>query len=267
MKVKSLSGKVVMVTRSAEQAEGFAKLLQKEGAVPFLFPTIKTVPVAPDKETKEALTDLESFDVVVFASVNSVRWLLSMLDKENIEFPEGIKIAAVGAATAAYLSSLGYTVDIIPSEYIAESLVDAVGRQLPPGGKVLIPRAKVTREVVGPELKKRGFSVSEVITYETIPDDSQVNEAVEALEREMVDAVTFTSGSTVKNFYQLLSGKIDIGKALNGVVIAVIGPITAKAVEEVGLEVNVIPEEYTMPGMIEALKAYFSKSSKADRNS
>ncbi len=265
-KVNPLSEKVVMVTRSAEQAEGFAKLLEKEGAIPFLFPTIKTVPVEPDERANEVLSQIENFNAIVFTSVNSVKWFLNILDKGGIRFPERAKIAAVGAATAAYLSSLGFTVDIIPSEYVAESLVESIGKQLSSGSRVLIPRARITREVIGPELEKMGFLVNELIAYETVPDDTRVNEAVTALKKDMVDAVTFTSGSTVKNFFLLLSDKIDLRKVLSSVVIAVIGPITAKAVREANFEVDVIPEEYTMPGMIEALKAYFSKSSKAGKS-
>lgn len=262
----ALSGKVIMITRSAEQSKGFAQLLENEGAIPFLFPTIKTVPVEPDEDTKRILKEINDFNAVVFTSVNAVKWFFKLLEKINVSFPSEIDIAAVGASTAAYLSSLGFKVDIIPSEYVAESLVEAIEKQLPKGGNVLIPRAKVTREVIGPELREKGFLVTEVITYETVPDNSCVESAVDALKRRSIDAVTFTSGSTVKNFYSLISAKIDIKEALDGVAVAVIGPVTAKAARELGLKVDVIPEEYTVPGLIEALKSYFAKSLRFNKN-
>lgn len=258
-----LSGKVVMVTRAKQQSRGFAKLLVKENAVPFLFPTIKTVPVELDEETMNTIQSLSEFDLVIFSSTNSVKYFFKLLEENGIEFPFGdISVAAVGPSTSAYLAKIGIETRIIPDEYISESLIDVICKSVSTESRVLVPRPKVTRKVIASELKKRGFFAKEIIIYETVADDSRVLQAKEAFENLEIDALTFTSGSTAKNFVSLLTGRLDLEKVLKDVVVVAIGPATAKKAESVGLRVDVVPEDYTVPGMIEALKNFYLENEK-----
>lgn len=259
MHKSSLNGKVVMITRALDQSKGFAKLLEKEGAIPFLFPTIKTrlIELSPDEE--RIIENIDSFDCVVFSSVNVVKYFFSLLETKGLELPKSVEVAAVGPSTAALLTTRGIDVDLVPDEYIADSLVEALAKSLYPNSKVLIPRARVTREVLAPELERRGFVVQELVIYETLPDESIVEKAIEALKNGKVDAITFTSGSTVKNFCKLVKRHISIEEALDGLVVATIGPATAKAAFNCGIKVDLTPKEYTIAGLIDSLKEHFAK--------
>ena len=255
----SLAGRTIMVTRALDQSAGFAKQLETRGAIPFLFPTIKTVPVDLDADAVDALRNLSMFDCVVFTSANGVRYFFEALERAGVDpgALEFVEVASVGTATAAALTTRGVTVSIIPEQFIAESLAEALAEQLPPASRILIPRPRKTRETLGPELVERGFDVREIVLYETVPDDSRVDAAAQALRAGRIDAITFTSGSTARNFVNLLRERIDLEAILEHVVVAVIGPATARVAEDVGLRVDVMPDENTTAAMIEALEKHF----------
>jgi len=145
----------------------------------------------------------------------------------------------------------------VPAEFVAESLAERLGAALAPGARVLLPRAAETRDVLVRLLEARGARVTEVPAYRTRPDGAGAAELRTALEARRVDAVTFTSSSTVRHFAALFAPD-DLARLLAGVTVACIGPVTAGTAESLGLAPAVRAEEYTVAGLIRALERYYA---------
>lgn len=249
-KIRPLSGLRIVITREAERAGELKEKLEKEGARAILFPTIKTVPVVKS-EYRDELKKLKFYHWVVFTSGNAVKYFLVLLDKFSLSFPDEIKVAAIGSATAAALKKRGIEVDLEPEKAVGESLVESFAAFDLRGKRVFFPRAKVARELVAEELKKMGAEVKLLIVYETLPCADYLEEFLKEFEKG-IDVVTFTSASTARNFYHLLEGKVSREKLASLQVIC-LGPVTAKAVEELGYQVRAVAKEYSTQGLVETL--------------
>jgi len=255
---KPLFGKRIIVTRARNQSSELVEILENLGAEVVESPTIKIVPPESynelDNAIKKILNSRPSYDWVIFTSVNGVSYFLDRLHRldSDVRDLKGIKLAAIGPATAKELKNLGLNVDYIPPDYRAESVIDGLKDKIDKNTKILIPRAKVAREILPEKLKEFGAQVDVVTAYQTVVDDSCVDKVKEMFEKKEVDIVTFTSSSTVKNFVKVL-GEMDVKKALKNVVIASIGPITSNTAKELGLKVDISAKEYTIKGLIEAI--------------
>ncbi len=251
---KPLFGKRVLVTRSRGQASELVSLLEKEGAQAVEFPTIRIEPPESFEQLDAAITSLDKYKWVIFTSANGVDFFFQRLEflGKDLRELKGKRIAAIGPATAKRLTGLHLSVDYIPQEYRAEAVIDGFKEMGVAGLNVLIPRAKVAREVLPESLRDMGATVDVATAYRTVSDNSKVDEVKGMLTREEVDIVTFTSSSTVKNFVTLLEG-LDLPKLLRRVQTACIGPITADTLRKLGLEVNIEAEEYTIPGLVKAI--------------
>ncbi|HEY3328536.1 MAG TPA: uroporphyrinogen-III C-methyltransferase [Capsulimonadaceae bacterium] len=254
---RPLSGKRVIVTRAREQASGLVDVLRNEGAEPIEFPVIQIAP-PPDhyKALDEAIEKLAEYEWIVFTSVNGVtafweRLAFAELDTRALA---GARVAAVGTATADALLDYGIAADFVPTVFLGEEIAN----QLPDtdaGKKILVPRALEANEALPTILAERGFDVDIVPAYETIVDGRGVEEIRERLLEGTVDIVTFTSSSTVKNFVTALGAT---PPPMADVALACIGPSTAATVRELfQREPDILAEEYTIAGLVEALrKAY-----------
>jgi uroporphyrinogen III methyltransferase/synthase len=247
--VNGLAGQRVLVTRPRDQAEALASALAARGALAILFPTIEIHPARDLSRLERALGALDDYAWITFPSPNAVEVFFDRLAARGAVLPPLIRVAAVGPGTAQALASRGARVDFIPSQYVGEQL----GRELTPvdGCRVLVPRAAQGREELTVELARRGAIVDEVVVYETlpaIPDPGGIRE----LERG-VDVATFTSPSTVENFFALLSGRA--ARLLGDAFVACIGPVTASAARALGLTVHLEPAEHSIPGLVAALDA------------
>lgn len=247
---RPLFGKRVIVTRSARQASAMSSRLEELGAEVLEFPVIKFLPPRDMNPLDEAIGCLSSFDWVIFTSANGVEWFMKRLFElgRDVRSMAGPRIAAIGPGTAAAVAKLGIRVDFVPSEFIAESVVDEFP-EAPNGLQILIPRAHEAREELPAGLRAKGANVNVVAAYETAPDDGCANELRAAIANERVDVVTFTSASTVHSFAALLAG-IQIP---NDVLIACIGPITAEAAREHGMSPAIIANEYSIKGLVDAI--------------
>lgn len=248
-----LAGRRVVVTRPQDQAGEFCRRLQALGAEPVLFPVIAIRPPEAGGPLDQAIARLEAYDWVVFTSVNGVEsfWerlveIKALSNKEGADKPalRG-KVVAIGPATAHALLERGFPVYLIPAEYRAEAILDEIGDVA--GQRILLPRADIARPLLRDGLRARGAHVDEVAAYSTAQGQPSPA-AFEALQAG-VDVVTFTSSSTVRNFVTLTRG-LDYGRPL----VACIGPVTAATADELGLRVDVIAEEYTVDGLLEALQ-------------
>ncbi len=259
---KPLFGKRIVVTRSREQASVFSERLIDLGATTVEFPTIDVVPPASWEELDAAVRAIESYDWVIFTSANAVRFFMERLRAlgTDLRMLKGISICAVGPKTAEELEGHGIRPDLIPAEFKAEGVLSAIGGEAVKGKKFLIPRAKVAREIIPDRLREMGASVTVATAYENIKPAADVERARKLFEEKKVSAVTFTSSSTVNNFVEML-GQKEYKTLLDGVVIACIGPVTAKTAEAYGMKIDIMPKDYTIPALVDAMVEYFKRKS------
>lgn len=251
--MNELHGKRILVTRPRAQAEGLVEKLINLGAIPVVFPTIKIAALEDFALLDQAIVNLNSYNWVIFTSVNGVAafWQrLSVLGKDQQVF-KGVRVAAIGPATAGALKERAVIPDFVPAEYVAEAILPGLGDVH--GQRILLPRADIARKALVNELCLQGAFPEEIAVYRTVlsrPDP----EALAELEQG-VDIATFTSSSTVRNFFELLGERaLDL---LEGTVVACIGPITAETARSNGLAVDIIASEFTVEGLVNALLANY----------
>jgi uroporphyrinogen III methyltransferase/synthase len=258
---RPLFGRRVVVTRPRPQAARFAALLEGYGAEVVAVPTIRLEPPDDFAPLDAAIGGLARFRWVVFTSANGVAAFRERLAAAGLDARAlaAARLAAIGPETAEALARAGLRADVVPSEYRAEGLVDALRDQLAAGSEVLLVRAAEARDVVPRELSALGAQVTVAPAYRTVPVKEGADHVVGLLEARRVDVVTFTSSSTVRGFMALLAPE-EVRRLLGGVALAAIGPITAATIAEYGLEARISPREYTIPALAAAIAAYFTAS-------
>ncbi len=256
---RPLMGQCIVVTRAREQASDLVKRLSDLGAECLECPTIKVSPPQDVKPLDQAMENLSSYDWLIFTSVNGVNFFFERLFQKNkdVRALKDIHTAVIGPATEKKLFDFGLKSDIVPESYRAESVVKAFAGKDVTGRKILLPRAKEARPVLPLELKKMGAVVDEVTAYCThaVKDNTDVLSA--RLKERSIDMITFTSSSTVKNFRALFPNE-DLKDLMRGVTIASIGPVTADTARDLGFDVHIIAESYTIPGLCQAILTHFS---------
>lgn len=256
---RPLFGRRIVVTRSRSQASEMSRLIEELGGEPYEYPVIETA--WPDDLTPfdAALANLQEYDWLIFTSVNAVEMFFQRMrhNRVDIRTLASVRIAAVGQKTAQAVERYGLLVEVVGEEFIAEGLLDVLGDRIAPGQKVLFPRADIARRVLPDTLRQAGCDVTEFDAYRTVAVADETQELVTMLRSKQIDVITFTSGSTVKNLCAALEGH-DAADLLQGVVLAAIGPQTAKALQERGLPVDVMPDTYTIPALLAALTAHLN---------
>jgi uroporphyrinogen III methyltransferase/synthase len=255
---RPLFGKKVLITRTQEQASFFSELLIENGAEPVECATIEVIPPDNWAPLDRAIRDLPKYRWLIFTSVNGVRFFLERLKTlgRDLRVLKGISLCTIGPATAAELQRVGITPDFMPAEYRAEAIVKGLGQKKLRGSCILLPRAKVAREILPRELTKLGSRVDVVPVYQTVRPDRDLDRVESLLRNGEIDVATFTSSSTVKNFVDMLGHK-EVPSLLKNVVVACIGPITAKTAKEFGIQPRIMPKAYTIPALTDAIVDYF----------
>ena len=243
MVIRPLLNKRVLVTRPAHLSESFCQQLKEAGAIPVRFPVISLAPMENTEAIRQTLSTLHQYDWVVFTSVNGVYYALEEL---TLPWPECVKVAAIGPATRDSLVARGIDVHYMPAEFRAERIADGVD-----GERILLLRAAGARPALRKILQYRGSLVEEVPVYFTHTNTPSPASFAEF--HRGVDAITFTSSSTVRSFTSL------VGNHLHGPTIACIGPITADAATQSGFCVGVVATDYTTKGLVNALKGYYAQ--------
>jgi uroporphyrinogen III methyltransferase/synthase len=254
---RPLSGLRVLVTRPRHQASALAELLREEGAEPVVCSLIRIEGIEADVGRLKSLVETR-WDWVLFTSANAIPRFGEQLQAAGLDWRAlaGARLGAIGPGTRGALKEIGLRVDFTPSRAVAESLAE----ELPgasPGTRVLIPRAAAARKTIVELLKARGALVEEVPVYRTVGDERSSSRVGELLRDNAVDVVTFTSSSAVRVMVDAVGAE-----ALQEAPIACIGPVTAQAARESGIEVAVEAGEHTIPGLVAALKAYMSTRSR-----
>lgn len=256
-----LAGWRVLVTRAAHQSYGLSDPLRQLGATVIEIPTIE-IGLLPTTVLDHALIKIDHYDTLILTSVNGVEVLFERYNRMGlpIEDMKHLLVVAIGPATAAAIQSEGLGVSIVPEQYVAESVIEALRGKIFKQSRVLLVRAKVARDVLPNELRKMGATVDVIEAYETrVPQDAK-----QKLEKVFLDSgsrphvVTFTSSSTANNFLGLLSD--NAREFLEGVHLASIGPVTSDTLRQAGFPPTIEAKEYTMQGVVDAISAYASQT-------
>ena len=248
----NLFGKRILITRRRRQAEEFAAALIAEGAQPIFFPVINIIPPDDFSSFDVALQSLEQFDWLILTSIPGAEAFFKRLEALSIkQIPSALRVAAVGPKTAQYISEHSILVDYMPDEFIPESMLSGLRKDIR-GKRFLLLQSNLARKLLRDEIRSAGGLVTEVVAYRNAasePDDSELDEL-----RAGFDVVTFTSPSIVKNFAEIVQkNELDPFNLPGNPLFACIGPITKKAAEEAGFVSLIVANEYTTNGLIEAL--------------
>jgi uroporphyrinogen III methyltransferase/synthase len=252
---RPLFGRRIVVTRARAQAGELSAKLEKLGAEVVEFPTIEIASPEDFGPLDGAIRELDLFDWLVFTSVNGVDAFVERLLHHDLDLravPRAAKVAAIGPATAERIEALGLRVDVVPAEYRAEALLEEVAGDSLAGKRVLIPRAKVAREVLPERLREAGAEVIVPPAYESRPSSAGKEAVARRLVAGEVDCVTFTASSTVQNFVRAFEGEEAV-RLLGDTQVACIGPITVDTARERGIRVDAEAREYTISGLVNAV--------------
>ncbi|MER3455594.1 MAG: hypothetical protein C4304_01590 [candidate division GAL15 bacterium] len=243
-----LEGRTVLVTRPQDQAQGLRTALQALGATVHAVPVIRIRALEDPGALRRAASQLGTYHWLVFTSRNGVFALAEQLPSPE-PLPEGVRVACIGPATAEAVRQLGWPVHLQPSQYVAESLVEAFQEVGMGGRRVLLVRAQEARGALPEGLRRLGAQVEVVCAYRTEPAYNEAGRLQEVL-RQGVDVTTFCSPSAVRAAVQLCGGATLLLEAVPAVCI---GPVTASAALRAGLRVAAVAHPHTQEGLVEAV--------------
>jgi uroporphyrinogen-III synthase len=250
-----LAGKRILITRARHQAGRLAEALELDGAEVLRLPTIEIVPPETYAHLDAVLEGIGGFDWLIVTSANGAAALAGRMRFLSIP-PQRLKhlqVAAIGAATAEALDNIGVQVSAMPDEYVAEAVV-AMLKEKVVRKHVLLVRATVARDVIPDQLRECGADIQVVEAYRTVIPAGSIEQLRDlfAEGKPLPDAVTFTSSSTVNNFFALLTAaKMELPQGLRAVSI---GPITSRALRQHHWEPACEAVQYDIPGVVAACR-------------
>lgn len=247
-----LFGKRVLVTRTRKQASVLSQLLARHGALPVELPTIEIEVVPDNKKLDRAIAHLSDYSWLIFTSANGVEIFFGRLRElgRDARVLGQVKLCAIGPGTAAALKRFGLVADRIPREYVSEAIADSFPGEDISGKHILLPRAAgATPELIN-RLSQLGAKIDEIAIYRAVLPKSGIEDGKQMLLAGEIDITTFTSSSTVEHLVSLLGSKWEV---VNRTRVACIGPVTAATAARLGVRVDVVAKEHTIPGLIQAL--------------
>ncbi|KUG04697.1 uroporphyrinogen-iii methyltransferase / uroporphyrinogen-iii synthase [hydrocarbon metagenome] len=251
---RPLLGKRIIVTRSREQASVLVRKIRELGGTPLEFPTIEIIKEADMSLLVKAFKQIQDYNWIVFTSVNAVEIFFEEMKLNDIDIRNlyGIKICAIGPVTRKKLEDWGLKVEMMPDEYRAEGVLEALNSIITEGERVLLPRARGARDILPETMRKWGLQVEEINIYSAALAAGENAEIPDDIIKGKVDYLTFTSSSTVNNFVEII-GQENISRLGERIRIACIGPITADKARELGFAVKIVAEKYTIDGLVQAI--------------
>ncbi len=272
---RPLHGKHILVTRAAHQAAAFVALLEQYGAQVTTLPTIAVTDPVSWHDLDSALQRLREqkagtarhYDWIFFTSANAVKFFLNRLvfHGDHPDLLTGLRVCAIGKATAGVVRDAGLEVDLVPAQFNAEGVVESFvafhGGQVA-GLRVLQPRARMAREVLGEALTALGVALEVVEAYQTVRADVDPVQWQTRLQSGAFDVVTFASPSAALQMAEAFPN-ITLRELLAKTRVACIGPVTSQAVQALGLRVDIEPPEATLPALAEAIAACFASQAEA----
>ena len=250
----SLFDKRVVITRPRYQANTLVEMIRERRGQPICIPVIEIAPLEDFTQLDQALRQVQTYDWLVLTSVNGVNAVWDRFEALGIKpLLEGVQVAAIGPKTAAALEQRGVTPDFVPNEYIAEAIMLGLGDIR--GQRILLLRADIARTALAQAIRAAGGLAEDVSAYRTIA--ARIEPEVWGRIKTGVDIVIFTSSSTVTHFVRMVGEQdISVHRLPGDPLIACIGPITAATASDHGLRVDIMPQAYTIEGLINALDAY-----------
>lgn len=257
---RPLFEKTIMVTRARNQAHALVDLLEQAGARVICFPTITIAPPRSVRKLDRALRGLQEYHYVVFTSVNGVNTFVARMKTLGIarKVLRRVTMAALGEMTARALRAHGLSPAIVPDVFTSRHLAAAFKRENMRDKKVLLVRPDISGDLLPAALKKMGARVEEVSSYSIGKPRAKTGEVKNLFRQGQVDCITFTSPSTFSNFVSIMKGE-PIKRLLQGTAVAAIGPVTSKEIMEHGVRVNITASPYTIPGLVDAIVAFYGK--------
>ncbi len=255
---RPLFGRRVLVTRARRQASALSQLLLERGAQPFELPAIDIQATADTDELDQAISNLSHYQWLAFTSVNGVEAFFRQLHSLKLDTRalKGLKVGAIGPATAQALETRGIVPDYIPEAYTGEGMIAGLKSHPVRGKRFLLPRSDIADAELTQGIRKLGARVHEVAAYRTVPVTEAVSQAKEMLLSNQIDVITFTSSSTVTSLMSVLKE----AKSLpNNTRVACIGPKTADTAARAGLKVDIVAKQHTIPSLVAAIEEYFRK--------
>lgn len=252
-----LTGKTVLITRSVGQSSDFKALLLAKGARVIEMPALEIHPPSNWADLDKAIGRVGSYDWLILTSTNAVEYFTQRMLELGKDYRDlhGVKVAVVGEKTAQCLRQKGLKPDYIPPNFVADSLLEHFPGN-PDGKRILFPRVESGgREVLVQELRDRQADITEVAAYQSGCPAKIDPIALEALEQGKINIVTFASSKTVRHFCQLLAQALGDNwlSVMDSVAVASIGPQTSKDCRELLGRVDVEAQEYTLPGLTQAI--------------
>jgi len=256
---RPLSGKRIALPRAAEQGRETANAVRERGAAPLLLPMIAIVDPPDPARLERAVAELSSYDWVLLTSTNGVSRLRAQLEHSGLDARAfgAAKVGAIGPKTAEGLQRLGIRPDAVAQEFVGEGLAVAILAHGVPR-RALLLRALVARDALPEALRAKGCEVDVVAAYQTRPLTDSGAELATGIEAGSVDAILFTSSSTVTSTLDALGPRAK--ELLQRTTLASIGPITTRTLRSLGLEPRVEAGVYTVEGLLDALEAHFASA-------
>jgi uroporphyrinogen III methyltransferase/synthase len=245
---RPLFGQTVLVTRPADQAEALAGPLREQGANVLLQPAIEIGPPDDWADVDQAISELASYDMIVFCSHNGVKYFMDRLrslggDSRGLA---GLQIATVGSKTAASLQPYGLTADFVPSDFKADSLANELCEQVP-DQRILVIRASRGRDGISETLTNAGATVRQIVAYKNCDVQQAKAEVIDLARAGKIDWVTVTSSASAASLVNLF------GDSIHQMKIASLSPVTSKTLTELGCEIAVEANPYTIDSLVKAL--------------
>jgi uroporphyrinogen-III synthase len=254
-----LEKKTIVLTRNEDKSKELVEEIISKGGQAIVLPLIDFRATLLSSSEKELLSNLEEVDWLIFTSANGVDYFFQTLHCLHIALHNKLKIAVVGTKTKEALLQHGYKPTILPKDFVAEGLIEVFQQQAVKNKKIIYIRGNLARNLIPKELTKLGATVNELTVYETYCPTERAE--LVTLFTKKIDAITFTSPSTIHHFVELLEGT-EWNKWLNQVVVCCIGPVTEKAAKAVGIVPTIVPNTYTMNHLLNELISYFQKEGK-----
>jgi uroporphyrinogen III methyltransferase/synthase len=247
------------VTRSRKQASVLSQLLARHGVIPVELPTIEIQAIPDNRELDKAIAHLPDYSWLIFTSVNGVEIFFSHLHDlgRDSRALGGVRLCAIGPATAAALERFGLIADRIPPEYIGEAIAESLQEENIAGKRILLPRSEAATPELVTRLDQLGAKVDEIAIYRTVLPKADTSSGKQLLLAGDIDITTFTSSSTVKHLVSLLGAEWE---AVNRTRVACIGPVTAATAAQLGVRVDVVAKEHTIPGLVQVIIEDYRKN-------
>jgi uroporphyrinogen III methyltransferase/synthase len=244
---RPLFGRKIAITRAPHQSLKLGELLTEKGAEVLYCPTIHIRPIQPNKRLTQAIDSIHEYFCIIFTSTNAVSLFFATLHAsgKDARALAGIKILPIGQATASLLESKGIIPDYMPGTFTSEGIVEVLETMEIRDRRFLLPRAEEARDIIVTFIKNHGGTCDVIPIYRaTLPKQTTPLS-------EKPDITTFTSSSTAKNFVTLY-GK----DALKNTIIASIGPVTSRTLNDLGFKAHIEAKRYDIPGLVEAIEEY-----------